>query len=398
MDYKIMYEQAIKRAKAMISVAANQEEVYNGVITIFPELKESEDERIRKDLLGCLHTLPNHFSHNGSLVTEWIAWLEKQGEQKPVVIPKFRVGDFVKDANYHGEPTYEIVGMDGECYICQYRGNKSMGDRSVMHFCFDNPYLRLVEQKPVEDINGEDYGIDSLWHAHRILEKTLGKVEGYQSDDGILEHECAISAVKKLYEQKPAWSEEGKKKLDRIYYILGIAADEHAYSNTCRLIGDKEAIELQDFLRSIAKPEQKSDWSEEDEVKMKELISYLVKKKSRETDGYAIWLKSLKDRVQPQPKQEWSEEDKMHVHSIISTIECCRKENERSEVIADAYTSDLEWFKSLMNRCKPSEDLPHWKKGTLKGKNVTGFNSDFFSHNGYYINYNELFDKLPKDE
>lgn len=92
------------------------------------------------------------------------------------------------------------------------------------------------------------------------------------------------------------------------------------------------------------------------------------------------------------------DEDEKHIHSIISTIECCIKENERSKVIADVYASDLEWFKSFMNRCKPSEDLPHWKKGTLKGKNVTGFNSDFFSHNGYYINYNELFDKLPKDD
>ena len=72
--------------------------------------------------------------------------------------------------------------------------------------------LKKIEQKPV---NGEDYGIDGLWHAQNILEKTLGKVVGYQSDDGILEHECAISAVKKLYEQKP-WkpSEEQLNALD----------------------------------------------------------------------------------------------------------------------------------------------------------------------------------------
>ena len=35
----------------MIKVANNQEETYNSVITIFPELKESEDERIRKELI-----------------------------------------------------------------------------------------------------------------------------------------------------------------------------------------------------------------------------------------------------------------------------------------------------------------------------------------------------------
>ena len=45
---------------------------------------ESEDERIRKALIEYLHTLPNHFSHNGSLVTDWITWVEKQGEQKSI--------------------------------------------------------------------------------------------------------------------------------------------------------------------------------------------------------------------------------------------------------------------------------------------------------------------------
>ena len=49
-----------------------------------------------------------------------------------------------------------------------------------------------------EEYDGEDYGIDSLWHAKNILEKTLGKVDGYQTDDGILDHKCAISAVNKL--------------------------------------------------------------------------------------------------------------------------------------------------------------------------------------------------------
>ena len=71
------------------------------------------------------------------------------------------------------------------------------------------------EKKPTDLPNGEDYGIDGLWHAISILERTRGKVDGYQTDDGILEHECAISAVKKLYEQKP-WSEEDEKFLSDI--------------------------------------------------------------------------------------------------------------------------------------------------------------------------------------
>ncbi len=82
----------------------------------------------------------------------------------------------------------------------------------------NSPNIGKVEQKPNNDLpKGEDYGIDSLWHAERILEKTLGEVEGYQSDDGILEHKCAISSIKELKKMKqPNWSEDDEKMLDEI--------------------------------------------------------------------------------------------------------------------------------------------------------------------------------------
>lgn len=59
-----------------------------------------------------------------------------------------------------------------------------------------------------------------------------------------------MKELKKI-EQNFTWSEEDKRKINRIYSILGQAADTHAFSTTCRLIGDKECIELQDFLKSL---------------------------------------------------------------------------------------------------------------------------------------------------
>lgn len=85
-----------------------------------------------------------------------------------------------------------------------------------------------------EEVNGEDYGIDGLWHAKRILEKTLGSVSGYQTDDGILDHKAAITAVKKLYKQKPTWSEEDGKKLSDILVIL--SGGENCFYNSPILI------------------------------------------------------------------------------------------------------------------------------------------------------------------
>ena len=77
------YDEAIKRAKAMIKVAANQDESIGFANTIFPELNESEDEKIRKWLIDTIKSVPND-SIEWDVInkSDVLAWLEKQGEQK----------------------------------------------------------------------------------------------------------------------------------------------------------------------------------------------------------------------------------------------------------------------------------------------------------------------------
>lgn len=54
---------------------------------IFPELSESEDEKVRKELIDAIQglwvndALPMPLSLKRK--DEWLAWLEKQGEKKP---------------------------------------------------------------------------------------------------------------------------------------------------------------------------------------------------------------------------------------------------------------------------------------------------------------------------
>ena len=91
--------------------------------------------------------------------------------------------------------------------------------------------------------NGEDYGIDSLYHALQILQATLGEVDGYQSDDGILEHECAISAVEKLYTQI-VWTEEDEHAMKQIIACLRgqINSDLPAMTNWIKSIKQRLTI------------------------------------------------------------------------------------------------------------------------------------------------------------
>ena len=75
------YDEAIQKLRGMMP---NWERLsYNGktflqdLIHIFPELKESEDEKIRKEILD--------YIDKATGCKRWIAWLEKQGEQEPNV-------------------------------------------------------------------------------------------------------------------------------------------------------------------------------------------------------------------------------------------------------------------------------------------------------------------------
>lgn len=92
------YDEAIKRAKAMIKVADNQDEAIGFANTVFPELNESEDEKIRKWLIDTIKSVPND-SIEWDVInkSDVLAWLERQGEQNIAdkAESKFHEGDWV---------------------------------------------------------------------------------------------------------------------------------------------------------------------------------------------------------------------------------------------------------------------------------------------------------------
>ena len=124
MNYEKKYKEALERARDMMSYKEVRRE---DMEYLFPELKESEDERIRKQIISFLKEF--EYDHYRCLdFSSWIAWLEKQGdkdkfiekelghikgyrenaikrieelkkqcEHKPIdkVEPKFKVGDWV---------------------------------------------------------------------------------------------------------------------------------------------------------------------------------------------------------------------------------------------------------------------------------------------------------------
>lgn len=86
MDFKKAYEDALERAKGIYNENPSSSTAKFVCGQIFPEIKKSEDERIRKDIINYL----SNELHNVKQLTPrtnefeaWIAYLEKQKEQKP---------------------------------------------------------------------------------------------------------------------------------------------------------------------------------------------------------------------------------------------------------------------------------------------------------------------------
>ena len=317
-DYEKAYKAVLQTAKQWIKDGCTDKEKIC-LESVFPELRESEDERHRKWILEYLYDglrkadeqFKDHFksaidwlekqketpteelyAEVGTTEEEYIAntmkkvreLREKQKEQKPIsscdIVP------------YIDDKIAELQDM--------WREEKVAFDWDDMHEMIEDVarHFYQKEQKPVDD--------EAKAIAYREYER--GRESGLR--DG---QKYVLDNAESYGLCKPAeWSKDEQDKLNRIYHILGQAADTHAFSTTCRLIGDKEAVELQDFLRSIAKPEVKpAEWSEEDENALKyihELISYGYSMKFMDAQTAHDMRERVNKSLRPQPHWKPTEE------------------------------------------------------------------------------------------
>ena len=86
-NYEQKYKEALKKAEAFYYSATTEPISEREVLAnIFPELKESEDERIMKNIIIALKSqndeLEDFYKSHNTSESELVAWLENQGEQK----------------------------------------------------------------------------------------------------------------------------------------------------------------------------------------------------------------------------------------------------------------------------------------------------------------------------
>ena len=146
MDYEKRNKEILEKLRTLrVSWSSTNNRAAKEIEEAIPELIESEDERIRKEIIdfatkannGVTSILANNYNFN-----KWVALIEKRAEQKTVVIiPKFRVGDTIRINNSNAEYTITEIS-DG-----YYRGKGWCLDIAAGDECGD---YELVEQKPTE--------------------------------------------------------------------------------------------------------------------------------------------------------------------------------------------------------------------------------------------------------
>lgn len=156
------YDEAIRESSKIINHCAGGTNIPECVSVkatieqIFPELKESEDEKIRKELL----TFFKESIHGGHILTNkeydsWIAWLEKQGipaklseEEQNRFAKGVLTGCALSFIDYLDAHKYEgkMCVSNGECEDIENAFHNAMWDRLHRYYC---KYIeKQGEQKP----------------------------------------------------------------------------------------------------------------------------------------------------------------------------------------------------------------------------------------------------------
>lgn len=301
MDYKEKYENAIRTIKNILDHTDEnyickhftKPDIKSLFEQVFPELRENEDEKIRKELIerlkweldgaeqqdaaGCSRQKDIEMFKRG------IAWLEKQ---KPI--------EWTSEDEANMDAVWKACG---QVYGIKYQ-------------CILGDWLKTL--RPQENKDNKKY-------EGGYIDLTIAAIEEYYGDKNPLTSELVswIKEQKQDVEPKPA---EIKIKfphyndiIDKVFGAGNLESWEYKEAEALVHLAKEE------LLKDLQKEQKPKDWSKEDETMMQNILDCLRKgQKKLPTDilKYESWLQSIK----PQPTQKWSNEDKNKMDNLIQHL------------------------------------------------------------------------------
>ena len=346
---------------------------------IFPELAESEDEKIRKCLINGISFYADSSEDatwgtaNFSMkVKDIIAWLEKQNSNVDNANKEYWRG--YREGKQENLDKYAELEKQGEQKLYINNNAKEM-------------FIKALER--VEEQNNKGYKLtdcdkNSWWEdfkAYASCTIEQKPAEWSEEDERIyksiiysffhnypltVQQQEFVKSLKYKVQSKQEWSEEDK---NNILFLTSIIEECFKDKEEITLYGDtacanltkKEVIDRLKSLKDRVQP-QKQEWDEEDDAIKNDLINYFRGSALETSEKEVInWLKSLKDRALPQSKQEWSDVDKDILFHIIDDLKFLKddisKDTKYAVNIVDV-EREINWLKSLrpQNAWKPSDE------------------------------------------
>jgi hypothetical protein len=310
------YDEAIRKLRGMMP---NWERLsYNGktflqdLIHIFPELKESEDERIRKEIISFLQ-LPHPQFVGERKQEKWIAWLENQEEQKPTdkiqlgkkykciasprystfmvgqiykpedkflcslmnfcydcfelieggekksvdkIEPKFKVGDWI----VYREGIWKIGNIALENYYELLKTNNEVTTRSIKEVD-ENAHLWTIQDAKDGDVLADDYGIYIFDRFDEYDERCFLCMGAYQYSQKVFKNEHMLCSV----EVHPATKEQRELLFQKMYDAGYTFNFEKKELKKIHIIDEGKAEMDYCFTKMMNGEKVNTVWSEEDE-------------------------------------------------------------------------------------------------------------------------------------
>ena len=245
-------DRKIEEAKRLYKTA-NSDQKYV-LESLFPQLKETEDDRMRKNikvaLISMEDNLADFYSTHRTSQKELIAWLEKQCDKDKLIqeLGEYKVKYTQEVLEKH------IKSMDNK--------EDEMIKKSLINYVYchgdagDFTKKELIawlekqgEQKPVSNVEpkfkvkyaGSEYNVfetkdiagvtfygieDEPNHIDYVKAENCEVISGYSIKENGSPYPTKLAVFS---EQKPAWSEEDEENLNNVLYILNQLKDTSSY-------------------------------------------------------------------------------------------------------------------------------------------------------------------------
>lgn len=301
MEFEKKYKEAQKWIESIYSKLSHEQQME--AEAFFPELKESEDERIRKELTEFLKSASGGFLDTTTQCKtfgKWVAWLEKQGElvnslSKGLDNAHEQIDSLIQEYNElciklekQGEPNpYSGISLDYNGHTWGMCARDNGVDILLDKQLFKHLEKQDKQKVPVVDFKAEDWyvsKVDGKIYNAKFMESS--EKQGEQVEINPSEFDLRLNRLLKQFESLP------KEELaNSLSFYLNVVQNDGTY------VEEKQG-------------EQKPAWSEEDKDMLENILgTYKTLEDmldlSTEQDQdiltsmnfERVWLKSLKQRM-----------------------------------------------------------------------------------------------------